>query len=253
MQEHDTANATSFTFLDVVGGNFEYQITDSLGPNSTHTLVRAHFSYAAGLRIRSMSQLPLRGGPHHASACKFHRSSTQHMMSRISYVSPPLPARQHKRCHNASPPCKQERISAGSRCITRSPASLLACAAACLHRALSHIYHQQLLRHSSNMTSKTLHLQVHDTVYDQLCPQRHNIDILRCTGHQHFGGQCIELINLDKNEPICKSCPDFGIKWGVPGDEAGYVVKIEDDTLPAPYTIAPGTHVRMVVSCPLPE
>ena len=90
-------------------------------------------------------------------------------------------------------------------------------------------------------------LQIYDTVYDKECPQKAPVDIIRCNAHQHFGGQCVELINLDKNETICRSCPAFGTEPGVPGDESGYVVKIPDDDLTPPYTIAPGTNVRIKV------
>lgn len=91
-------------------------------------------------------------------------------------------------------------------------------------------------------------LQSYDTVYDKTCPQKHAVDVLRCTAHQHFGGQCVELINLDKDELICRSCPLFGSNGSQPGDESGYVVKIQDDDLTPPYHIEPGTNVRIQVS-----
>ena len=95
-------------------------------------------------------------------------------------------------------------------------------------------------------------LQAFDTIFDKSCPQNKSMDIVRCNAHQHFGGQCVELINLDRNETICRSCPSFGTQAGVPGDELGYVVNIPVDDLTPPYTIAPGTRVRIQVAC-LPE
>ena len=104
------------------------------------------------------------------------------------------------------------------------------------------------MRSSTQSAPSARLAQVFDTVFDRDCPQKAPMDIVRCTGHQHFGGQCIELFNLDKNETICRTCPVFGNQTGVPGNEDGYVVRIPDDDLTPPYTVAPGTRVRIMVS-----
>lgn len=83
--------------------------------------------------------------------------------------------------------------------------------------------------------------------FDKHCPQKTPVEIVRCTGHQHFGGQCLELIDLDNNQRICNTCPVFGTQPGVPGDEEGYVVRIPDDDLETPYTLKPGTRVQIRV------
>ena len=90
-------------------------------------------------------------------------------------------------------------------------------------------------------------MQVHDHIFDEHCPQRAPVEIVRYTGHQHFGAQSIELINLDRNETICRTSPVFGTQPGIPGNELGYVSRIPDDNLMPPYTIAPGTRVRIQV------
>ncbi|KAK9796972.1 hypothetical protein WJX73_002710 [Symbiochloris irregularis] len=88
------------------------------------------------------------------------------------------------------------------------------------------------------------HVQEFDTVYDKTCPQKAPVDIIRCTGHQHFGGKCIELWDLDKDALICRACPKFGTQPGSVGNEEGYVTSIPDDNI-KPYTVDPGTRVRV--------
>ena len=39
VQQGDTVNRTDLIGFDVVGGKFEYQIPEALGPNSTHVKV----------------------------------------------------------------------------------------------------------------------------------------------------------------------------------------------------------------------
>ena len=39
--------------------------------------------------------------------------------------------------------------------------------------------------------------QAFDTTIDAACPQTGPFEVIRCTGHQHFGSQCLSLIDLD--------------------------------------------------------
>ena len=49
---------------------------------------------------------------------------------------------------------------------------------------------------------------------DASCPQQHDFEIVRCTGHQHIGARCITLFNAETNETICRSCPVLGTQQG---------------------------------------
>lgn len=61
--------------------------------------------------------------------------------------------------------------------------------------------------------------------------------------------QCMELVDLTNNHTICRTCPVFGTEEGAIGNELGYVVReLEDDVSP-PYTLHPGTPVRVKVRC----
>ncbi|KAK9804600.1 hypothetical protein WJX73_006245 [Symbiochloris irregularis] len=94
----------------------------------------------------------------------------------------------------------------------------------------------------------TTHTKTFDTTVDAACPQSGPYDIIRCTGHQHFGAQCLSLIDLDNDKTICRTCPEFGTEKGVPGNEEGYVVRIPDDDLAIDgriYTVQPGTKLRI--------
>ena len=95
-------------------------------------------------------------------------------------------------------------------------------------------------------------MQAIETTIDEACPQPSPFLVVRCSSHQHFGGACITMINLDKNMTICESCPVLGTNPGVPGNEEGYVVRIADDDLLPPYLIEPGTRIRVEVGPCLP-
>ena len=56
--------------------------------------------------------------------------------------------------------------------------------------------------------------QVREMEVDVGCPQTRDFEIVRCTGHQHIGAQCITLYNAENDERICQSCPVLGTKEG---------------------------------------
>ena len=58
------------------------------------------------------------------------------------------------------------------------------------------------------------HAQVREMEVDASCPQQHDFEIVRCTGHQHIGARCITLFNAETNETICRSCPVLGKQQG---------------------------------------
>eukprot|EP00884_Botryococcus_braunii_P008862 jgi/Botrbrau1/17978/Bobra.50_1s0067.1 len=84
--------------------------------------------------------------------------------------------------------------------------------------------------------------------FDERCPQPDNFTLLRCTGHQHIGGACMELYDADTDALICRSCPVYGNGTSLDelGNEAGYLVKMMDDTLATPLVMRPGQRVRLV-------
>ena len=90
-------------------------------------------------------------------------------------------------------------------------------------------------------------VQALDTTIDAQCPQKQPVQVVRCQAHQHFGAQCMELIDLSNNHTICRTCPVFGTEEGVAGNEQGYLVReLEADVIP-PYTLQPGTPIRVKV------
>ena len=58
------------------------------------------------------------------------------------------------------------------------------------------------------------YVQVREMEVDASCPQQHDFEIVRCTGHQHIGARCITLFNAETNETICRSCPVLGTQQG---------------------------------------
>ena len=70
----------------------------------------------------------------------------------------------------------------------------------------------------------------------RLCSMRSFwVGVLACAMHTHVMGLAAEQ--------VLTGCP--ARPAGEPGNEAGYVVKMTDDTLEKPYKIAPGTRVRV--------
>lgn len=51
-------------------------------------------------------------------------------------------------------------------------------------------------------------------VVDERCHQDAPFTLLRCTAHQHVGGQCITVSNADTGQKLCSSCPRMGTKQG---------------------------------------
>ncbi|BDA50792.1 hypothetical protein COCOBI_17-0100 [Coccomyxa sp. Obi] len=84
--------------------------------------------------------------------------------------------------------------------------------------------------------------------FDQQCPQVAPFGLLRCTGHQHIGGICMEIVDTDTGHVICTSCSVYGNSTSAdtPGEEKGYLVEMTDDTLVPPYPLKPGQHVTIV-------
>jgi hypothetical protein len=56
--------------------------------------------------------------------------------------------------------------------------------------------------------------QAYETEVDAGCPQLHDFEIVRCSGHQHIGARCITMYNAETDERICQSCPVIGTQEG---------------------------------------
>ncbi|BDA50791.1 hypothetical protein COCOBI_17-0080 [Coccomyxa sp. Obi] len=84
--------------------------------------------------------------------------------------------------------------------------------------------------------------------FDQHCPQVFPFGLLRCTGHQHIGGICMEIVDTEAGHVICTSCSVYGNSTSAdtPGQEKGYLVEMTDDTLVPPYPLKPGQNVTIV-------
>lgn len=62
--------------------------------------------------------------------------------------------------------------------------------------------------------------QVRHVVVDYRCPQSAPFTLLRCSGHQHIGGGCIEVADANSGHVLCRSCPKMGTEKGT-GDYCG--------------------------------
>lgn len=50
---------------------------------------------------------------------------------------------------------------------------------------------------------------------DYRCPQPAPFTLLRCSAHQHIGGQCVEVHDAATGALLCRSCPKMGTQDGV--------------------------------------
>jgi hypothetical protein len=90
----------------------------------------------------------------------------------------------------------------------------------------------------------TNHTKSREVAIDEICPQTEDLEIVRCTAHQHIGSKGMTAYAED-GTVICTSRPIYGKEEGSPGNELGYVVAISDDNLSPPYKIKPGTKIRV--------